>query len=98
MEQMKDGEEIKLKHTWIPFKRIQRILPMAVIASEDNKFAHPQTDLILKAIQLAIEESQEGKRKQRSKYYQPANSQKCFSMARIIMVKKRFEVLFHSSY
>ena len=39
MEQMKDGEEIKLKHTWVPFEKISKHLPMAVIASEDNKFA-----------------------------------------------------------
>ena len=38
-QQIIHGEDIKWKHSWIPKENISPHLPMAVIASEDNRFA-----------------------------------------------------------
>ena len=38
-QQIIHGEDIKWKHTWVSKEKISRHLPMAVIASEDNRFA-----------------------------------------------------------
>ena len=56
-----DGESPRLYHRWVPLEDISRHLPMAVIASEDNRFAeHHGFDF--DAIQQAIDERREGKR------------------------------------
>ena len=38
-QQIIHGEDIKWKHTWVSKEKISRHLLMAVIASEDNRFA-----------------------------------------------------------
>ena len=38
-EQIIHGEKPNLKHTWVSLNEISKQLPMAVIASEDNRFA-----------------------------------------------------------
>ena len=37
-QQISKGEEIKLKHHWVPLSDISRQLPVAVMASEDQRF------------------------------------------------------------
>ena len=37
-QQISKGEEIKLKHHWVPLSDISRHLPVAVMASEDQRF------------------------------------------------------------
>ena len=37
-QQISKGEEIKLKHHWVPLTDISRHLPVAVMASEDQRF------------------------------------------------------------
>lgn len=39
VEQLVKGEKVVMKHKWVPKEKISRHLPMAVIASEDNRFA-----------------------------------------------------------
>ena len=39
VEQLVKGEKVTMKHKWVPKEKISRHLPMAVIASEDNRFA-----------------------------------------------------------
>jgi len=93
MEQMTDGEEIKLKHTWVPFEKISKHLPMAVIASEDNKFAtHNGFDF--EAIQLAIEESQEGKRNRGASTISQQTAKNVFLWPESSWLRKGFEVYF----
>lgn len=61
VEQVFQGEKPRLHHSWVSFENISRHLPMAVIASEDNRFAeHHGFDF--KAIQQAIEEKKKGKK------------------------------------
>ena len=38
VQQISKGEEIKLKHHWVPLSDISRHLPVAVMASEDQRF------------------------------------------------------------
>lgn len=38
-QQIIHGEDIKWKHSWLPKENISPHLSMAVIASEDNRFA-----------------------------------------------------------
>ena len=55
-------ESPALPPVWVPLEDISRHLPMAVIASEDNRFAeHHGFDF--DAIQQAIDERREGKRR-----------------------------------
>lgn len=62
VQQMFAGESPKWHHTWVPFDKISPHLPMAVIASEDNRFAtHNGFDFI--EIKKAIEENENRKRK-----------------------------------
>lgn len=37
-EQIKDGESIKMHHHWVPLDKISPHLPVAVMASEDQRF------------------------------------------------------------
>ncbi len=60
-EQIRDGEEKKIDHTWVPLSRIAQPLVQAVVASEDNLFLdHNGFDL--DQIQKAMEEAEKGVR------------------------------------
>ena len=37
-EQLKDGESLKMHHKWVPMEKISRHMPVAVMASEDQRF------------------------------------------------------------
>lgn len=61
-EQIFHGEKPVLKHKWIRYEDISRYLSMAVIASEDNRFAsHNGFDFT--EIQKAVKENEKRKRK-----------------------------------
>lgn len=61
VEQLVKGEKVVMKHKWVPKEKISRHLPMAVIASEDNRFAsHNGFDF--KEISKAIEENKKRKK------------------------------------
>lgn len=55
-QQIIHGEDIKWKHSWIPKENISPHLPMAVIASEDNRFAE-HNGFDFKEIEKALEET-----------------------------------------
>lgn len=88
VQQLVSGEKVVCKHTWVPFDKISPSLPMAVIASEDNRFAsHNGFDMI------EIKKSDEGKRNPEKEtgcqYHQPADSEKRLSLATIFVDTKR---------
>ena len=63
-EQIADGDEIRLRHRWVPMSRISQELPVAVMASEDQRFMeHHGFDF--QAIEHAVETNakRDGKRK-----------------------------------
>ena len=61
-EQIEDGRKIKLYHEWIPLSRMSASMPVAVMASEDQRFlTHHGFDY--EAIELAAKEHmQKGKK------------------------------------
>ena len=62
VQQIFKGESPAWHHEWIPFNEISPHLPMAVIASEDNRFAtHNGFDFI--EIRKAMKENEKRKRK-----------------------------------
>jgi len=62
VQQVKQGEKLKLRHHWVDMDQISSHLPTAVMASEDQRFLeHHGFDF--KEIGNAIKERQEGRRK-----------------------------------
>ena len=62
VQQVFSGDKPTWKHTWVSFDKISPNLPMAVIASEDNRFAeHNGFDLV--EIKKAMKENETRKRK-----------------------------------
>lgn len=83
VQQIFKGESPAWHHEWIPFNEISPHLPMAVIASEDNRFAtHNGFDFI--EIRKAMKEN-ENATETRCKHHQPADSEECISVAAILM-------------
>lgn len=94
VQQLTSGEKVICKHTWVPFNKISPSLPMAVIASEDNRFAsHNGFDMI--EIKKAMKENETRKKETGRQYHQPANCKKRFSLASIFMDKKRIRSIFY---
>jgi len=92
-QQIVNGEDLTLKHKWVPFEKISKHLPMAVIASEDNKFAtHNGFDF--EAIQQAVEESEKGKRKRGASTISQQTAKNVFLWPESSWVRKGFEVYF----
>ena len=38
VEQLADGKKVEWHHRWVPIEKMSRYMPMAVIASEDNRY------------------------------------------------------------
>ena len=63
VQQLASGDKPTWKHTWVSFDKISPHLPMAVIASEDNRFAeHNGFDFI--EIEKAMKENENGSAEQ----------------------------------
>lgn len=63
-EQIANGEEIKMRHRWVPLEDISPSLPVAVMASEDARFLeHHGFDF--EAIEHAAKRNMSGKNKRR---------------------------------
>ena len=61
-QQVGRGEKIRLKHHWVPLDEMSKYLPVAVMASEDQRFLqHHGFDVV--EIQNAVEERMAGKRR-----------------------------------
>ena len=89
VQQIVSGDKPTCKHTWVSFDKISLHLPMAVIASEDNRFAE-HNGFDFKEIEKAI--------KERCEYHQPTDCKKCISLAPIIVGTKGIRGLFHVSH
>lgn len=61
-QQMTRGEQIKLRHHWVPLDSMSIYMPVAVMASEDQRFlTHHGFDFV--EISNAVKERQSGKRR-----------------------------------
>ena len=96
VQQVFKGESPRWHHTWVSSDKISPHLPMAVIASEDNRFAtHNGFDFI--EIQKAIKENETRKRKRGASTIsqQPADGKECIPMAPIFLGTQRTGSLLH---
>ena len=92
-QQIIHGEDIKWKHTWVSKEKISRHLPMAVIASEDNRFAtHNGFDFI--EIQKAIKENETRKRKRGASTISQQTAKNVFLWPQSSWVRKGLEAYF----
>ena len=78
VQQIFKGESPAWHHEWIPFNEISPHLPMAVIASEDNR-------LRLYRNTESHERERKTQTETRCKHHQPADSEECISVAAILM-------------
>lgn len=93
VQQVFTGEKLICKHTWVPFDKISSNLPMAVIASEDNRFAeHNGFDMI--EIKKAMKENETRKRKRGASTISQQTAKNVFLWPKSSWVRKGFEVYF----
>lgn len=92
-QQMTRGEKIRMKHHWVPLDSISKYLPVAVMASEDQRFmTHHGFDF--KEIQNAIEERERGKRKRGGSTISQQTAKNVFLWPASSWVRKGFEAYF----
>lgn len=91
-QQAFSGEKLKLKHKWIPLEEMSPRMPMAVIASEDNRFPdHHGFDLI--EINKAIKERERGRHRGASTISQQT-AKNVFLWPSSSWIRKGFEAYF----
>lgn len=91
-QQAFSGEKLKLKHKWIPLEEMSPKMPMAVIASEDNRFPdHHGFDLI--EINKAIKERERGRHRGASTISQQT-AKNVFLWPSSSWIRKGFEAYF----
>lgn len=92
-EQLIHGENPILKHTWVPFNEISKNLPLAVIASEDNRFAtHNGFDF--QEIQKAIKENEKRKRRRGASTISQQTAKNVFLWPQSSWIRKGLESYF----
>ncbi len=93
VQQVVSGEKPTCKHTWVSFDKISRHLPMAVIASEDNRFAdHNGFDFI--EIKKAMKENETRKRKRGASTISQQTAKNVFLWPTSSWARKGLEVYF----
>lgn len=93
VQQVADGETVRLEHHWVPKEKISRHLPMAVIASEDNRFAsHHGFDFV--EINKAIKENKTRKKARGASTISQQTAKNVFLWPSSSWIRKGFEVYF----
>lgn len=93
IQQVSRGEQIRLKHHWVPMENISKYLPVAVMASEDQRFLqHHGFDVI--EIRNAIEEKLAGERQRGGSTISQQTAKNVFLWPASSWVRKGFEVYF----
>ena len=93
VQQLASGDKPTWKHTWVSFDKISPHLPMAVIASEDNRFAtHNGFDFI--EIKKAMKENEKRKKKRGASTISQQTAKNVFLWPQSSWVRKGFEVYF----
>lgn len=92
-EQIKDGESIKMHHHWVSLDKISPHLPVAVMASEDQRFLiHHGFDY--KAIEKAVEHNMSSSKKRGASTISQQTAKNVFLWPGRSWVRKGFEVYF----
>ncbi len=93
VQQVSKGEKIKLRHHWVPMKDISKYLPVAVMASEDQRFMqHHGFDVI--EIRNAVEERLSGGRQRGGSTISQQTAKNVFLWPASSWIRKGFEVYF----
>ena len=93
VQQVFSGDKPTWKHTWVSFDKISPNLPMAVIASEDNRFAeHNGFDLV--EIKKEMKENETRKRKRGASTISQQTAKNVFLWPQSSWVRKGLEVYF----
>lgn len=88
-----DGERPRLSHHWVPLSEMSKYMPVAVIASEDQKFmSHNGFDA--EAIGQAVRERQSGHRIRGGSTISQQTAKNVFLWPTSSWVRKGFEVYF----
>lgn len=92
-QQIKAGEEVKLRHSWVSLDEISRHLPVAVMASEDQRFLlHHGFDY--DAIEKAVVHNMNSKKKRGASTISQQTAKNVFLWLGRSWVRKGFEVYF----
>lgn len=92
-QQIINGESVKWKHTWVPKEKISQHLPMAVIASEDNRFAE-HNGFDFQEIEKAVKENKTRKRPRGASTISQQTAKNVFLWPSSSWVRKGLEVYF----
>ena len=93
VQQVCRGEHIRLRHHWVPIEEMSDALPVAVMASEDQRFLqHHGFDF--DAIGQAIKERQRGKRQRGASTISQQTAKNVFLWPQASWLRKGLEVYF----
>lgn len=93
IQQLTSGDAPTWKHTWVSFDKISPALPMAVISSEDNRFAeHNGFDFV--EIKKAMKENETRKQKRGASTISQQTAKNVFLWPQSSWIRKGFEVYF----
>ena len=92
-EQHKDGKKLTLKHTWVPLERINNSLPLAVWASEDQRF-FDHSGFDFKEINNAVKEQRQRGRLRGASTISQQTAKNVFLWPRQSWLRKGLEAYF----
>lgn len=93
VQQLSSGNELRLKHHWVPLKSIKEDLPIAVMASEDQRFLrHHGFDV--KEIEAAAIDRIKGARRRGGSTISQQTAKNVFLWPASSWTRKGFEVYF----
>ena len=93
VQQVRSGETIRLRHHWVPMEEMSIYMPVAVMASEDQRFLeHRGFDLV--EIENAIREQVSGRRKRGGSTISQQTAKNVFLWPGRTWVRKGLEAYF----
>lgn len=92
-QQVRHGEQLRLRHHWVQLDEMSKYLPVAVMASEDQRFLeHHGFDF--NAIEQAVKERQAGKRLRGGSTISQQTAKNVFLWPRQSWIRKGLETYF----
>lgn len=92
-QQASRGEEVRMRHHWVPLSEMSKYMPVAVMASEDQRFMeHHGFDF--DAIDKAIKEHKDGKRQRGGSTISQQTAKNVFLWPEASWVRKGLEAYF----
>jgi len=92
-QQLASGQELKLKHDWVPLDEISANLPLAVVCSEDQNFLN-HSGFDIKAIERSVKAAEAGRRLRGASTISQQTAKNIFLWPGRSWIRKGFEVYF----